>query len=600
MNSSKWKVKLDDVIIPPQFKEILDYRALIPKLIPDHIPELVEKTVETFHKQNAMIIANEMVNSYEMFIKYRKEIVDFIVLYGQTVDNSIFEVFFDLPTPRIHRLLYKAGVLPKEQIYFLKDPEITLTFFIEQLGANYLLQKQCGYSLKQVSDYIYKKDFDSIYNITEYGYVKDSPGYYIVFDDVDNFIKSVSGISNLQTCTFPVTSFQGFDSPTETILDIAAYHGALKCLNYLFSLGFVPTSHTFEFSILSGNFDVVQLVYSKGSNFDPLVHLNVSASVQDIRLFDWICSFNPAITDPYSEAGPFMHAISVGNYQICFWILQNFPIDRTSVVFDLVNQAAGYNEFRMIDYILDLCNVKLSDPINEKKAIFGEELLLHVAQRCGTSMIQWLLDRGVNINCRGSENVTPLQNAVSDADFRVIKYLVEHGAEINTMDNNHYSPLWNAIGRIDSDIANYLLERGADPNVVPQERVSCLHIAAAHNMIDTVKLLLEKGALIDPCDSDGKTPLNLAAGTGRYQICKILLDHGANVNSRDLIGMTPYINATWNKNEKCAKLFFEHGVPLRSVKDCQMIAEEDSRTDNLSSDFGWDSSDEEFANNYHE
>lgn len=598
MNSSKLKVKLDDVVIPPQFQEILNFRKILLNLTSETIQQALDQTVQIFKKANSDIIAREVMLVHNNCIKNRPILLKFVNHYGLSIDNSIFDAFFDYPAYRINRHLLDSGMVSDKYLNLLRDQERSIKFFIDKLGVSYLIDHPQVYELRDLADILAKKDWDSYSTICEYGFAKDTPGYFIVFDDLDKFIESISGIQNIQNCMIPASTIFDLDFQPKNILDIAAYHGALKCANYLISQGCNPTDKTLDFAITSGNLELCKLILNKGKNLDPRVFMPHACQHLDEKVCEWVCSFNPAITDPYGEFGPFARAVESCNYVVIFWVLQNFPPPQDSF-FDLCLSASFFNDFRLIDYLIELGNINLLDKKSDSNLIFGEELLQYTCQHGGVMMIQYFLDKGVNVNCKGNGQMSPLHNAVVEGNFKAVRYLIEHGADLNAMDSNKFTPLWNAIERWDEEMALFLLANGADPNIVPIREVTCLHMAASHGLVKTVTAMLENGNVqVDPKDNEGKTPLNCAAGNGYYDVCKVLIKHGADVNTHDQMGMTPYINAVWNHKEKVARLLFDHNCSLRNVEDCNIHIHNDDkdRKDYVWSGSDWNSSDEEYMN----
>ncbi|KAF8266114.1 hypothetical protein EI94DRAFT_1733931, partial [Lactarius quietus] len=152
-------------------------------------------------------------------------------------------------------------------------------------------------------------------------------------------------------------------------------------------------------------------------------------------------------------------------------------------------------------------------------AIGGQYNLLLVVTLSGShfSVMELLLEHGVNINVCGTEQHTPLHTLLcccEDKDFVVqVQLLLEHSTDINAQDmaaSSHETPLHLAVHEAHlSDIICVLLNHGADPNL--------------ENLYG--KIPLQCGADVNAQDKCLKTPLHLAVQLERSDLTQILLDH---------------------------------------------------------------------------
>ena len=110
-----------------------------------------------------------------------------------------------------------------------------------------------------------------------------------------------------------------------------------------------------------------------------------------------------------------------------------------------------------------------------------------------------LIDEGVNVNDRGSNNLTPLMLACSRGLSNIVELLINAGADIYTVDS--------ILG------------------------ASALHKAAQSGVVEVAQMLLEKGAFINfQSAATGHTPLIDAVWCKQVSMVKYLLEKGASVN----------------------------------------------------------------------
>jgi len=109
---------------------------------------------------------------------------------------------------------------------------------------------------------------------------------------------------------------------------------------------------------------------------------------------------------------------------------------------------------------------------------FGDSLLhLSIHHMQSFSLIDYLLDKGVDKNATTTNGRTPLHVAVLYGRDKEIELLTSHGANIEAADSKGYTPL---------------------------------HLAAEANLYDEVKTLIRLGANIRAIDKNGEMPLDIA------------------------------------------------------------------------------------------
>ena len=191
-------------------------------------------------------------------------------------------------------------------------------------------------------------------------------------------------------------------------------------------------------------------------------------------------------------------------------------------------------------------------------------------------MVQYLLERGAEIDMYGMGLPNALQNAVSKGNITLIKLLLSAGAHLES-DGGHGTALQSAIAGDRPDIVLLLLEHGANPNLVGELRDRkikslprpLLH-ATMEGHVKIVNLLLEHGADVDALSWYGGSsslPLHIAAGKGDIEILQMLLKHGANVDAQtEHGGSAIHSAARKGQHEALSLLLFEyHANPSLSL-----------------------------------
>ena len=68
--------------------------------------------------------------------------------------------------------------------------------------------------------------------------------------------------------------------------------------------------------------------------------------------------------------------------------------------------------------------------------------LIHIAAELGLDkLVEKLIQKGVDINCRDDEKLTPLHIAAQNGHVEVAKQLLENKADIELLDENKATPI---------------------------------------------------------------------------------------------------------------------------------------------------------------
>ncbi|MCB9493454.1 MAG: ankyrin repeat domain-containing protein [Epsilonproteobacteria bacterium] len=265
-----------------------------------------------------------------------------------------------------------------------------------------------------------------------------------------------------------------------------------------------------------------------------------------------------------------------------------------------------------------------------QKGPSGQTLLHEMAERGSKEQVNFLIDRGADVNARDDEGKTIL-HVVSRAD--VAQLLFNQGAVLNDergnpiLDVRGQNPLHEIVAKRDElgpadkvivdgeslSLIELMLKKGADPTLVSNVRQTPLHMVRD---LETAKILIESGGkrildgdlqgrfgpalpllpeialhAVDSRGSDvirmlvtdyrldvnqrdwaGQTVLHTLARTahvlGDDDIIKFLLDNGGqdSLNLVTSLGQTPLMEAVGGGNNKGMRFLVEQGADV-TVKD---------------------------------
>lgn len=151
--------------------------------------------------------------------------------------------------------------------------------------------------------------------------------------------------------------------------------------------------------------------------------------------------------------------------------------------------------------------------------------------------IDELVNKGVNVNVVGHQDMTPLIWTLIHKNKRSLRRLLELGADPNFVAQNGASSVTIAAGANDQDYLKIILKNEGNPNLIDTETgKTALMVATCQKRLENIDLLLEYGADIDGKGRFGSTALLTAAALNFFDVVHYLLERGADPDIRNPTG----------------------------------------------------------------
>ena len=215
--------------------------------------------------------------------------------------------------------------------------------------------------------------------------------------------------------------------------------------------------------------------------------------------------------------------------------------------------------------------------------------------------IEYLIDKGSEINAKDSDGTTPLHWAADNRNSKLVQFLVSNGGDVNARSDGGYSPLhcvvasWVAVlpfgntkeGEYESirertvESIKSLISKGANVNAKTDYNETPLMFAAENFSLESSELFVSSGADVNAKDKTGKTALHYAVQSHNDpftndDIIKFLVSKGADVNAKCddgttplLLAMSPYFPSVY-KNSNIILLFLSKGANVNAQDSCGM------------------------------
>lgn len=182
-------------------------------------------------------------------------------------------------------------------------------------------------------------------------------------------------------------------------------------------------------------------------------------------------------------------------------------------------------------------------------------------------------EHGYDVEKRTEDGSTLLHLAAIDQNVKVVNYLLDKGAEVDAKSNEEHTPLQLAATRNpDVGVVAALIQAGADVNVKANTGCNSLHYAAmsGFGQVERIELLLKNKADLESRENGGKTPLMWAVSSEKnFPVVKCLVEQGADLKTKDNFGNSLLHEAVWMNKESdvVVKYLVERGADINAKND---------------------------------
>jgi ankyrin repeat protein len=189
--------------------------------------------------------------------------------------------------------------------------------------------------------------------------------------------------------------------------------------------------------------------------------------------------------------------------------------------------------------------------------------LIRAADRGQLKIVKFLVERGVDVDARSVEGVTPLMYASQNGYLEIMEYLIRMGADVNATPYNNVTPLIGAVRTGHFEATELLLEAGAKVDAKDELGLTSLMHASAYDYPEIADLLIGKGANLEAGDWFGTRPLMMAVYYDCYESAQVLVRRGADLNAQDTFGFTALMIAAQHADYDMAWLLLDRGADPR-------------------------------------
>ena len=246
---------------------------------------------------------------------------------------------------------------------------------------------------------------------------------------------------------------------------------------------------------------------------------------------------------------------------------------------DRVNLPSLYNAaLNGLNEIVDLHLA--SDDFKDEFAMNGENSLFAAVRNNHKHIVEMLIKKGVAVNVRRVDGLTPLFVAAEKGFTAVAGLLLEAGADkemlyhgkslIAATEKNRlqamkasvdgYHALLGLISPQENNhLADLFVEVGAREAAI-DDSLNILQVASQNGHAGVVELLLKADVDGDMTNNNGSTSLSSAAAAGHAEVVSLLMSAGVNKNMADNDGATALYHAARNGHASIVRALLASGA----------------------------------------
>ncbi|RZK54625.1 MAG: ankyrin repeat domain-containing protein, partial [Pedobacter sp.] len=238
----------------------------------------------------------------------------------------------------------------------------------------------------------------------------------------------------------------------------------------------------------------------------------------------------------------FDYAVKGGHVEVLkALIAKGVKFDRDAIL------AASIGTYGSDGASLELYKYLISLNLNPNViATSGENVLHYVVRKPNqVDVINFFIEKGVDVNKPNNEGITPLMYAAStNNDIATLTRLIGLARNINQIDKKGTSALAYAVRRNTPEIVKLLIENGADINTVDAEGYNLAYyliptFAQNPKAFDAkLKLLEDKGFDIAATQKNGSSLYHLILVKNGLTLLKRLEGYKVDVNAKNKEGLT--------------------------------------------------------------
>jgi ankyrin repeat protein len=293
--------------------------------------------------------------------------------------------------------------------------------------------------------------------------------------------------------------------------------------------------------------------YNDGAN----LLLICIANDKDLTLTNYLTTKGLSLNDVDNNGNTaFNYAARTGNIaQLKSLLQKGVKYTPNALLIAAQGSRRSANTIEVYKYLVEELKIK---PTSTDKN--GETVLHSLVRKPNqTEIINYFLEKGVDINKANNDGNTAFMNAASGRELAVLEQLLPKVKNINAVNNKGESALTLAIRSSSADVVSFLIKNGADINLKDKEGNTLAYyliqsyrpqgrgpgggegFGGGRGQDDfgtKMKLLQEKGLNFSALQKDGNTLYHIAIAKNDLNLLKNLASLNIDINIKNKEGLT--------------------------------------------------------------
>ena len=357
------------------------------------------------------------------------------------------------------------------------------------------------------------------------------------------------------------------DEDSISLLDFCCFIGSPKCFKYFCMNECTLSDLTPQYSIIGGNFEIIQILNQNNVEFDDCFYLSIKYhrySISNWLLTNYEC-------EPVSEED----CIQNYNFKGFLFIHYNQYLHYDILQKDYEQEYDGDEEddeqtiyplpyfcligyLPIVQYLFSKYQLKSkNDPIFISSA--GNSISAgHLP------ILEFLFNHGCSMELKTKQGLTFLHIACLEGYFKVVEYYINHGFDKESKTNDGLTALHIATREGYLNIVEFLIGHGCDIEAITKTGLTPLHFASMRGYLDIVKFLIKHGSNKEAKDFNGYTAMLFSSAQGYLDIVKYLYNIGCNLDVKSKSSLTPLHMACERNQLQVVIFLIEHGCNKES------------------------------------
>ncbi|KAK3588331.1 hypothetical protein CHS0354_020954 [Potamilus streckersoni] len=390
-----------------------------------------------------------------------------------------------------------------------------------------LLHLSCIAGRLEMTQYLVEKYSDMIKEVDKRN---ESPGHYAVQN------------SNVDVLQYLIV--QGLDpwcrtKIQETLFHVSSISGQLEMSKYLVEkypdmINHVDSYHETpgHYAAYGGNISVLQCLIDQG--LDPScisVHqqtlLHQSCFAGQLAMSKYLIENYPEMINEVDSSNetPAHSAAYGGNVSILQYLIDQGlnPWSESVQRQTLLHHSCVSGQLEMSKYLIEKYPDMIYQVDNDK-----ETSAHYASQSDNVSVLQYLIDKGLDPLCRTATQETLLHMACFAGQLEMTQYLVEKYPDmIYQVDKYKHTPTHCASHSGNVSVLKYLIDKGLDPQCKTATQETLLHNACFAGQLEMTQYLVEQYPdMIYQVDNEKGTSAHDATLSGNVCVLQYLIDKG--------------------------------------------------------------------------